>query len=391
MKIAFIGQKGIPAMNGGQIEQSVEEMAVRLVKMGHEVFVYGLSSATPREYKKYEGVNLISLPESRFVFLTKLSYWLLACFRACFVERVRLIHWQKREIVLVSWLLKIFRPSLRQVVSIYNHDFKNETRMEKFFNNLLVWFYGSVDRVLVNSQNLQRYFLTRYNVLAKLIFDGMEVVYEDVDDDILDRLGLGKNNYVVVKSCKAEELNGLIESFLAVKRKVVDWFDAKLVIIPSMELSLNSELKELVSKRTDIILVGDQSRTSVKELTAYARLVVYPGVARQNSVLADMAYGKGVLLADRKENMEFINSGLGKAIVFDFKTGEVGDLTYRLELLLLNDDMLRSVGKQAREYVKVYHNWSLVMNELEKVYHEAVKVEDVKRSRLLKVLEMARA
>ncbi|MBI5621337.1 hypothetical protein HY933_00530 [Candidatus Falkowbacteria bacterium] len=39
MRIAFIGQKGIPARFGG-IERHAEELAARLAKAGQEVFVY---------------------------------------------------------------------------------------------------------------------------------------------------------------------------------------------------------------------------------------------------------------------------------------------------------------------------------------------------------------
>ena len=39
MKIAMIGQKGIPATYGG-IERHVEELTTRVVERGHEVTVY---------------------------------------------------------------------------------------------------------------------------------------------------------------------------------------------------------------------------------------------------------------------------------------------------------------------------------------------------------------
>ena len=39
MKIAIIGQKGIPAKSGG-VETHVEELSIRLAKCGHDVFVY---------------------------------------------------------------------------------------------------------------------------------------------------------------------------------------------------------------------------------------------------------------------------------------------------------------------------------------------------------------
>ena len=39
MKIAFIGQKGIPAIAGG-VEKHVEKLSTRLAAQGHEVTVY---------------------------------------------------------------------------------------------------------------------------------------------------------------------------------------------------------------------------------------------------------------------------------------------------------------------------------------------------------------
>ncbi|PIR94895.1 glycoside hydrolase, partial [Candidatus Falkowbacteria bacterium CG10_big_fil_rev_8_21_14_0_10_37_6] len=61
MKIYFIGQKGIPAVGGG-VESYVDNLAARLAKKGHEVFVYTRWSYSDRRRKTYKGVNLINLP-----------------------------------------------------------------------------------------------------------------------------------------------------------------------------------------------------------------------------------------------------------------------------------------------------------------------------------------
>jgi hypothetical protein len=50
MKIAFIGQKGIPAKSGG-VEKHVEQIAIRLAKEGHEVYAYVRNHYTPKELK----------------------------------------------------------------------------------------------------------------------------------------------------------------------------------------------------------------------------------------------------------------------------------------------------------------------------------------------------
>ena len=60
MKIAMIGQKGIPALYGG-IERHVEEIARRLALRGHDVSVYCRLHYTPAG-GRYHGVQLVRLP-----------------------------------------------------------------------------------------------------------------------------------------------------------------------------------------------------------------------------------------------------------------------------------------------------------------------------------------
>ena len=84
MKIYFIGQKGIPAKSGG-VEKHVEELATRLVRAGHEVFAYTRAGYTNKNLKKYQGVNLINLPNIASKHLDAISH----TFRACLDLRKR--------------------------------------------------------------------------------------------------------------------------------------------------------------------------------------------------------------------------------------------------------------------------------------------------------------
>ena len=56
MKIAFIGQKGIPAKSGG-VEKHVEEIAIRLFEKGNDVFVYVRNNYTPKDLIEYKGIK----------------------------------------------------------------------------------------------------------------------------------------------------------------------------------------------------------------------------------------------------------------------------------------------------------------------------------------------
>ena len=83
MKIALIGQKGIPAISGG-IEKHVENLAFNLLEYGHEVYVYTRPNYTSKKLKEYKGINLISLPSIPTKHLDAISHTFLACLNVIF-------------------------------------------------------------------------------------------------------------------------------------------------------------------------------------------------------------------------------------------------------------------------------------------------------------------
>ncbi len=61
MKIAMIGQKGIPSRAGG-VEIHVEELAAGLVEAGAEVDVYCRRYYCKNRVKEHRGIHLIYIP-----------------------------------------------------------------------------------------------------------------------------------------------------------------------------------------------------------------------------------------------------------------------------------------------------------------------------------------
>jgi len=78
MKIAIIGQKGIPSISGG-VEKHVEDLSVRLVEADNEVFVYTRPNYTDKNLTEYKGVKLISLPSIGTKHLDAITHTLRAC------------------------------------------------------------------------------------------------------------------------------------------------------------------------------------------------------------------------------------------------------------------------------------------------------------------------
>src|SRR4030042_6607900 len=105
MKIAFIGQKGIPASLGG-VEKHVEEIATRMAKSDHEVFVYARHNYTDKNFKEYKGVKLIHLPNIPTKHLDAISHTFLATLHALF-QKYDIIHYQAIGPTSLSWIVKL--------------------------------------------------------------------------------------------------------------------------------------------------------------------------------------------------------------------------------------------------------------------------------------------
>ncbi|MFH0931034.1 MAG: glycosyltransferase, partial [Candidatus Zixiibacteriota bacterium] len=91
MKIAFIGQKGIPATYGG-VEDFTEKIALRLSKKGHQVTVYCRSYYTQIE-GEYKGVALKKIRSIKTKHLDAISHTLFSSLDTLF-EDYDLINYQ---------------------------------------------------------------------------------------------------------------------------------------------------------------------------------------------------------------------------------------------------------------------------------------------------------
>ncbi len=61
LRIAMIGQRGVPATFGG-VERHVEELGSRLAERGHEVVVYGRTNYVREHLTTYRGMHVRNLP-----------------------------------------------------------------------------------------------------------------------------------------------------------------------------------------------------------------------------------------------------------------------------------------------------------------------------------------
>ena len=124
MKIAIIGQKGIPSISGG-VEKHVEDLSVRLVQAGHEVLAYTRPNYTNKNLKEHKGVQLISLPS----FATKRLDAITHTFRACLdvaKRDVDVIHFHSIGPSSLIWLVKLLNPHTPVIATFHCQDYLHQ-------------------------------------------------------------------------------------------------------------------------------------------------------------------------------------------------------------------------------------------------------------------------
>ncbi|MBU4360945.1 glycosyltransferase family 4 protein [Patescibacteria group bacterium] len=398
-KIAFIGQKGIPVSQGG-VERHVEELSIRMARKGHEVFVYTRPHWVPKEYKKYEGVNLISLPSLNTKHLDAGTHTFISIFSAIFKQKVDIIHLQGVGPGWFAWLPKILSPKIKVVTTIHSADWEhgkwnNFAQMMLKFGAKLGCKFS--DEAIAVGRSLQKHCLMNCKKDAIYIPNGVAIPEKNnsktFGKNILNNFNLTPNQYILTVSrlVKHKGIHYLIEAFKNFKTNLnktdqARFANFKLVIVGSTAFTENYQkyLLKLTQNREDIIFAGIQTGSNLDALFSNSYLYAQPSESEGLSIalLEAMSYGKSILVSNIEENIELItgNSQTG-TIGFDFENKNIADLTKKLTILINDQDIVRQVGNKARNYVKLYYNWEEITDRTERIYKNIVRIKDKMPSR----------
>ena len=113
LKIAVLGHKTIPSRQGG-IEIVVEELTVRMAKLGHKITVYNRSGhhVSGKEFdgkklKEYKGIRMKYVPTIDKKGLAAMSASFFAAVAAAF-GKYDVVHFHAEGPCAVLWLPKLF-------------------------------------------------------------------------------------------------------------------------------------------------------------------------------------------------------------------------------------------------------------------------------------------
>lgn len=383
MRIAYIGQKGIPAKIGG-VERYVDEVAVRMAKKGHEVFVYVRSHYTPQNMKSYKGVKLVHLPTIKTKHLDAILHTFFSTIHALF-QNYDAIHYHSLGPTSLSFVPKIFCRKTAIIATYQSQDYYQAkwgflARLYLRFGEFMTLHMP--DKVISVSEILRNYGLKFYRKDSIIIPNGVTLFRKAGSLNIFKKWDLKRGRYFLTVSrlVPHKEIHTLIKAFASLKTmKKIDR-DWKLVIAGGGSYTDRyvKELKDMSRGRNDVRFAGVQKGEKLAALLQNAYAFVQPSRSEGLSLALLEAMGAGLapLVSDIPENMSAV-----KGNGFIFRIGDVFDLMNKIEYLVNNPGKVKKAGQKSIEIVKDYYNWDKIVKEIEAVYTEAIEEKSRKNFR----------
>ncbi len=373
MKIAFIGQKGIPAVAGG-VEKHVEKLATRLVLQGHEVTVYVRSHYTPTSLHEFEGVKLVHVPSIHTKHLDALSHAFFATVHALLMP-YDVIHYQSIGPSILSILPRLFKPKARVVATFHSRDYTHKKWgwFARICLHIAEYIACTVpERTIVSSETLIEYTKESYHRDVTFIPSGAEVAYEK-NTAVLTELGLRPKRYILAvhRLVPHKGTHYLIKAFKELEDTNRLPNNFKLVIVGTHADTEEYEkfLKHLADGRSNIIMAGERTGVAMESLYSHAYLYVQPSEQEGLSLALLEAMGHGLLplVSDIEPHKEAVaNTGVY------FPVKDIEGLKRELAYLVNRSDEVSALGRVAQERVREHYSWDAVAKKTVDVYRDVM-------------------
>lgn len=370
----MIGHKRIPSREGG-VEIVVEELATRLVKMGHSVTVYNRKGKNvadkkadkdKRKLKMYKGIRIVRVPTPDNKALNAIVYSFIATIYAL-LGNYDVIHYHAEGPCAMLIIPHFF--GIRTIATIHGLDWQR-AKWGGFAKKFLL--FGEkcaakyADEVIVLSLNVQQYFKDKYNRDTIYIPNGVNKTEFREPDIIKKQFGLEKDNYILYLGRLVPEkgITYLMEAYSKIDT------DKKLVIAGGGSHSSEyvQKIHELAAKDDRIVLTGFVQGNLLSELYSNCYMYVLPSdiEGMPISLLEAMSFGLRCLASDIPENTEAC-----REYARYFKKSDVEDLRAKLEECINRPEVFKKKDAIMKYCYKRF-NWNKVTGSSVRLYIDAI-------------------
>lgn len=364
LKIALLGSRGIPARYGGY-ETLMEEVSVRLQKMGHEVTVYCRSHYTAAEEKEVDGVRLVTLPTVKTKYLDTPVHTLLSCSHAMFRGY--------DAALVVNAANALFLPLLRlgRLPVALHVDGIEKRRAKWGAAGRLVYALSErlacvlPNALVTDAEVIRDHYESRYGAGSTLITYGVDP-RPPSQTGVLERLGLVPKRYFLYVSRFEPENNPhrLVEAYRSVSG------DLPFVMVGDAPYadSFISDFRSAADSRVLFpgAIYGDGYRELLSEALAYVHGTEVGGT--HPALVEAMGYGNCLLVNDVPENREVVGDcGLW------FRAEEPTEVAAAFERVLADEELAHRLGEAAGARASRLYSWNRVAEQYEDLFRRLAK------------------
>ncbi|MFQ5456539.1 MAG: glycosyltransferase family 4 protein [Nitrospirota bacterium] len=370
MKVAFIGQKGIPAKWGG-VEFHVDELSRRLKKRGHEVSVYVRYWYTPKERQEYEGVRLLHTSGINTKHLDAATHSFTASVHTLFAS-YDIIHYHAIGPTLFSWIPRISDKKIVSTIHRFDYD---ADKWNSPARNILrlseICALNIPQKTIVVAKHQLKYYKKRgYNPVY--IPNGVNISVKIEANVIREKYNLLKNNYILFlgRFVPEKRIEWIINGFRAFKKRN-NHNSIKLVLAggSSGTDKYVKRLKSIADGNNDIIFTGYVMGREKAELLSNTKLFIIPSSLEglPIALLEAMSYGIPCLASDIPPHREVI---IYPEYGFLFQNDSYNNFVENLSMIIQRDMVyLNNIGEQARKMVRKEYDWEDIINKTENLYY----------------------
>ena len=372
LNIAMLGHKRIPSREGG-VEIVVEELATRMVALGHQVtcfnrgghHVSGSQFDTEEQLENYQGITLKTVPTLDKKGLAAMTSSTMAAIKAAFGP-FDVVHFHAEGPCAMLWLPKLFGKRCIATIHGLDHQRAKWGRLASTYIKLgehcaVKW----ADEIIVLSQGVKDYFQETYGRETIYIPNGVNRPQNIKADMIREALGLERSGYILYLGRLVPEkgLRYLIQAYKNVKT------DKKLIIAggTSDTNAFVDELEMMAADDERIEFVGFVQGRMLEELYSNAYVYTLPSdlEGMPLSLLEAMSYDNCCLVSDIPECADVVGE-----YGVTFRKGDVEDLREKLQMLCDDPVLARRYRLAAADYICRKYNWDDVVTKTLERYRQ---------------------
>lgn len=366
----MIGHKRVPSCEGG-IEVVVEELASRMVRLGHAVTCYNRSGqhVSGKEYtaercKEYKGIQIKYVPTIDCRGLAAVTSSFFGCLAAAF-GNYDVVHIHAEGPAFFCWIPRLLGK--RVIVTVHGLDWARGKWAGGLGSHYILWGEKMAVRfaheIIVLNHSTKEYFQKTYGRETHYIPNGVNTANVCEPDLIRQKYGLEKDSYILYlgRIVPEKRCSLLCDAYQRVQT------DKKLVIAGGSSDSQEymDDLKARMAGNPNVIFTGFVEGKLKDELYSNAYLFVLPSDLEGMSLclMEAMSYGNCVLCSDIEESANVIGEH-----GFRFRKGDEQSLAAEIEYALEHPNAVEVFKKMASEYICSRFQWDKVVAETLKLY-----------------------